>query len=83
MTITLSKLRRFEKQSLVEVLATKDKVAITEFLNEWGLTVTDKKIVPQEQYSRIWKELYGYYDKQQLVKKINLNSASTNPSAFN
>lgn len=75
MEITLNKLRSFEKKWLDKILETKDVFKIKEFLKEWGLEVKDKKIAPKEEYKNLWKDLYSYYDKKQLVKKINLNSA--------
>ena len=75
--VTLGKLRTFEFNYLIKALETKDKFAIIKFLTEWGLEIKNKKIVPMEQYISIWKEIYQYWDKKQLVKKINLNSALT------
>ena len=81
MTITLNKLRTFEKDTLDRVLKTKDKHKILQFLDEWGLIIENKKIYPKPEYKKVWEDAYSYYDKKQLVKKINLNSASI--GAFN
>lgn len=75
MSITLNKLRTFENRFITKVLETKDKFIIQKFLEEWGLQIKDKKILPKPEYKKIWAELYDYWDKKQLVKKINLNSA--------
>lgn len=83
MTITLGKLRTFEYKWLTKILETKDKFAIKKFLDEWGLEVRDKKILPRHDCAKVWKDLYAYYDKLQLVKKINLNSALLENCAFN
>lgn len=72
MEITLNKLRTFEKKNLKKILETEDKFRILSFLNEWGLRVVNKKIIPKIEYKDLWEDLYSYYDKKQLVKKINL-----------
>lgn len=74
----LKKIQGFSKKLLDEVLQTKDKVKITEFLDEYGLEVVNKKIVPKDEYKGLWKQSTNYWDKQQLVTKISLNSALTN-----
>lgn len=82
MAITLNKLRTFEKSQLDKALKSKDKFMITSFLEEWGLCISNKKILPKPEYKKLWAEIYSYYDKKQLVKKILLNSAWTS-RAFN
>lgn len=75
MDITFEKIRTFNNSNLYEVLKTKDKNKIIHFLDEWGLYIENKKIKPKPEYRNIWKDAYQYWDKKQLVKKINLNSA--------
>jgi len=75
MKITLNKLRTFDRSHLDKILKTKDKFRILKFLEEWGLCVTNKKIQPLDEYKQVWSDLYSYYDKLQLTRKIGLNSA--------
>lgn len=75
MEITLDDLKLFKKSELDNVLKTKDKNIILSFLNKFGLCIKDKKIYPMEEYKDIWLEIYKYFDKHQLVRKILLNSA--------
>jgi hypothetical protein len=75
MEITLNDLKLFKKSDLDSVLKEKDKNNIISFLNKFGLCIKDKKIYPKDEYKDIWNEAYKYFDKQQLIKKILLNSA--------
>jgi hypothetical protein len=75
MEITLNDLKLFKRTDLSEVLKTKDKNIILNFLNKFGLHIKNRKVLPKEEYKDIWAEVYKHYDKQQLVKKILLNSA--------
>jgi hypothetical protein len=72
MILTFSKLCTFKKRDLESIIRTKNKDTILSFLNEWGLCVKHNKILPTDQYRKIWLDFYSYYDKKQLVKKINL-----------
>ena len=81
--VTFKKLLEFNRSELDEIIKSKNLNNIKSFLEEWGLEIRDKKIYPKEIYNQIWKELYEYYDKFQLVKKILLNSAFFNLGAFN
>lgn len=42
--------------------------------SEFGLEVRDGKLWVREQFVQEWKEAEEYWDKRQLVRKINLNS---------
>lgn len=75
MNITLSKLRTFDQSQLDKIFKLGDKFKIIKFLDEWGLHVVNKKVIPKDEYKTIWGDLYKYYDKKQLVTKISLNSA--------
>lgn len=77
MALTFKKLMGFQPKDLTDVLATKNKNAILAFLDEWGLHIADKMIKPKPECINIWTDISGYWDKQQLVKKIALNSAWT------
>ena len=72
MSITLNKLRTFENKFINQIFKTKDKFIIQKFLDEWGLEIKDKKVIPKNEYKKLWSETYQYWDKKQLVKKINL-----------
>lgn len=73
--LSLEKLKKFNKSDLDEIIKTKDKDKIQDFLTEWGLEQVDNKIMPNAENKLIWKNLYSHYDKRQLVTKISLNSA--------
>ena len=73
--ITLEFLRTFRQQNLTDILATKDVASIKTFLDDWGLCIKDKTVKPKPEYTDLWKDLFDYYDKKQLVTKISLNSA--------
>jgi DNA polymerase elongation subunit (family B) len=65
----------FRLDDLMMALETEDEGSISKFFIEWGLTVVNNKIVPNKASQYTWKVAYAYWDKQQLVKKISLNSA--------
>ena len=73
--LTLIKIRSFDNNELEKVIATKDKGNILEFLDQWGLMVSNGKIHPKDEYIGLWDDAYEYWDKKQLVTKILLNSA--------
>ena len=65
----------FKMADLQQVLATGVKEDILQFLTRWGLTIKSGKIVPAEDSKAAWGDVYEYFDKKQLVRKISLNSA--------
>lgn len=73
--MNLNKIQSFTRDELMQVLATADVGKIDAFLGEYGLQIVDKKIVPIKEVEKLWKMSAQYWDKQQLVKKISLNSA--------
>ena len=75
MDLTFEKLLTYKESLLSKVLATKDILLIKQFLDEWGLQIYDNKIRPMKEYIGLWNDLFSYFDKKQLVKKISLNSA--------
>lgn len=44
------------------------------FASKFGLEVKDGNYYVREEFTKEWKEGEGYWDKRQLVRKINLNS---------
>lgn len=75
MVITLQKLQSFNKSDLDQILESGSKEEIENFLFEWGLEIRNGQVKPKEEYSRVWMEVYGFYDKAQSVRKVGLNSA--------
>lgn len=66
----------FRTEMLDQTLETGEEQIINKFFVDWGLTVNEEmKIVPNQQSRSLWSAAAAYWDKQQLVKKINLNSA--------
>ena len=65
----------FRTDALLQTLETDDLKIIETFFKKWGLTTKDGKIYPNDQCVATWKSASAYWDKQQLVKKISLNSA--------
>ena len=61
-----------ENMNLKTVLETRDPATIASYLKDNDLTIVDGKIVHQD-LSKI-TNLIEFWDKRQLVKKINLNS---------
>ena len=74
-TVTMSDLMSFKIADLQQVLAAGDKEDILKFLMRWGLVIKSGKIVPAEDSKAAWGDVYEYFDKKQLVRKISLNSA--------
>lgn len=75
MAVTMKELLDFKLSDLTQVLASGVKEQIAGFLDRWGLTVVKDKIVPTPESAAAWRAVYEYFDKQQLVRKISLNSA--------
>ena len=74
-TVTMQDLLEFKSSELHEILETADVSIITEYLNTWGLAVTDGKIQPTTDNETAWSDVHEYFDKKQHVRKISLNSA--------
>ena len=74
-TVTMADLMSFKMTDLQQVLATGVKEDILKFLTRWGLAIKSGKIVPAEDSKAAWGDVYEYFDKKQLVRKISLNSA--------
>lgn len=72
---SLDKLRTFNIGMLNEVLKSSDAEKIRSFLSEWGLTIINNKISPDEKYKPLWEIVHSNLDRRQLVRKILLNSA--------
>ena len=70
--IDREKIQLFDKNILNEILGLKNPVLIKKHLDEYGLEIVDKKILPKEEYKDLYKDVQSYWDKKQLVKKINL-----------
>lgn len=70
--IDRNKIQFFNKSVLNKILSLNDPVLIKEQLDEYGLEIVDKKILPKGEYKNLYKEAEQYWDKKQLVKKINL-----------
>lgn len=63
----------FKPKKLKELIADGHKKRVVQYMNQHNLTVKDSKAVHRDQ--KDLKRIVGYWDKRQLVKKINLNSA--------
>ena len=74
-TVTMADLMSFKMTDLQQVLAAGGKEDILKFLTRWGLAIKSGKIVPAEDSKAAWGDVYEYFDKKQLVRKISLNSA--------
>lgn len=74
MTVTVDKIRAFKRSVLDDVIKTKDHNKILAAADEWGLEIRDGRLVPKQEYAKMWKEAQEFWDKKQLIKKINLNS---------
>lgn len=63
----------FDYNEMLEAL--EDEERAIKYMSEWGLTIDNGYIIPngKENLAK-WLEAEEYWDKQQLVKKINLNS---------
>jgi DNA polymerase elongation subunit (family B) len=73
--ITFKDLLSFNRADLDQMISTQNVDMMRDYINTWGLEIIDKKLYPTKQYKKLWSDLFQYYDKQQLVKKILLNSA--------
>lgn len=74
-SLTLQKIRSYRKKLLDEILQTNDEAEIIKFLSEFGLIIANGVIAADDAHRKLWKQAESYWDKQQLVKKISLNSA--------
>ena len=74
-TVTMADLMSFKMADLQQVLAAGVKEDILKFLTRWGLAIKSGKVVPAEDSKAAWGDVYEYFDKKQLVRKISLNSA--------
>jgi len=63
----------YKPKKLKELIAEGHKKRVVQYMNQHNLTVKDGKAIHREQ--KDLKRIIGYWDKRQLVKKINLNSA--------
>jgi len=53
----------------------KKKEELINYINQFGLEIKYKKIIPKAEFISRWRETESYWDKRQLVRKILLNSA--------
>jgi DNA polymerase elongation subunit (family B) len=53
----------------------KQKEELINYINQFGLEIKYKKIIPKAEFISRWRETENYWDKRQLVRKILLNSA--------
>jgi len=51
------------------------KEELINYINQFGLEIKYKKIIPKAEFISRWRETESYWDKRQLVRKILLNSA--------
>lgn len=63
----------YKPKKLKELIAEGHKKRVVQYMNQHNLMVKDGKAIHREQ--KDLKRIIGYWDKRQLVKKINLNSA--------
>lgn len=63
----------FKPKKLQELVTEGHKKRVVQYMNQHSLTVKDGKAIARDQYAL--KRVIGFWDKRQLVKKINLNSA--------
>ncbi len=63
----------FKPKKLAELVADGSKKRVVQYMNQHSLTVKDGKAIARDQLAL--KRIIGFWDKRQLVKKINLNSA--------
>ena len=73
--VTMKDLINFRIDDLKSVLSSGNKSEIINFLSKWGLTVKQGEICPSDESKTAWDDVYEYFDKKQLVRKISLNSA--------
>ena len=63
----------YKPKKLKELINEGDKARVVQYMNQHNLIVKDGKAIYSDQ--KDLKRIIGYWDKRQLVKKINLNSA--------
>lgn len=63
----------FKPKKLAELVTDGHKKRVVQYMNQHNLTVKDGKAISRDQ--PLLKRIIGFWDKRQLVKKINLNSA--------
>jgi len=63
----------FRPKKLAELVTEGSKKRVVQYMNQHSLTVKDGKAIARDQGAL--KRVIGFWDKRQLVKKINLNSA--------
>lgn len=63
----------YKPKKLKELIAEGHKKRVVQYMNQHNLMVKEGKAIHREQ--KDLKRIIGYWDKRQLVKKINLNSA--------
>ena len=63
----------YKPKKLVELVEEGSKKRVVQYMNQHNLTVKDGKAIARDQSTL--KRVIGFWDKRQLVKKINLNSA--------
>lgn len=63
----------YKPKKLKELIAEGHKKRVVQYMNQHNLTVKSGKVIHRDQGDL--KRIIGFWDKRQLVKKINLNSA--------
>lgn len=63
----------YKPKKLQELIAEGHKKRVVQYMNQHSLTVKDGKAIARDQ--KLLRRVIGFWDKRQLVKKINLNSA--------
>lgn len=63
----------YKPKKLQELIDEGHKKRVMQYMNQHNLTVKDGKAISRDQATL--KRIVGFWDKRQLVKKINLNSA--------
>ena len=63
----------YRPKKLKEIIAEGHKKRVVQYMNQHNLMVKDGKAIYRDQ--KDLKRIVGFWDKRQLVKKINLNSA--------
>lgn len=68
-----SEVEAYKPKKLKELIEEGHKKRVVQYMNQHNLMVKDGKVIYRDQNAL--KTIIGYWDKRQLVKKINLNSA--------
>ena len=63
----------YKPKKLKELIDEGSKKRVVQYMNQHNLMVKDGKAIARDQ--KVLKRVIGFWDKRQLVKKINLNSA--------